>query len=84
MLKQLIERIELLDTNIKLRGFGGNRVLPTGMCSLSLSYGSMTLTRMVAIVDHDTTPILGFYTCVAFGIIKLPDTKFVNTINEEL
>lgn len=84
ILKQLIGKIELLETNIRLRGFGGNRVLPKGMCSLSLRFGDVTLNRMVAIVDHDTTPILGFYTCVAFGIIKLPKTKSLGTINKDL
>lgn len=86
MLKQINNRRELLDTDIRLRGFGGNCVRPKGMCSLSLRYGNVTLIRKVAIVEHDTTPILGFYTCVAFGIIKLPKNKSrsVDTINNDL
>lgn len=86
ILKQIIEKIEMLETNIRLRGFGGNRVMPRGMCSLSLRYGNRTLRRNVAIVDYGTTPILGYYTCVAFGIIKLPKNKLqsVDTINKEL
>lgn len=33
--------------------------------------------------DLDSTPILGYYTCVKFGIIK-SNSKAVNAINKEL
>lgn len=82
--KQLNDRIELHGTHIGLKGFGGNRVAPIGMCSLSLNYDNMTFVRQVAIVDGDTTPILGYYTCVKFGIIKLRKSKALDSINKDL
>lgn len=82
--KQLNDRIELQRSDIRLRGFGGNKIEPIGMCYLSLTYHNMTFRRQVAIVEFDVTPILGYYSSVKFGIIKSPKSKSLDSINKEL
>lgn len=83
-LRQLNDRIELQRTDIKLRGFGGNRVQPIGMYTLPLRFNNVILRRQVAIVEFDQTQILGYYSAVKFGIIKKSKTKSLDSINEDL
>lgn len=83
-LKQINNRIKLHRTDIKLRGFDGNKTTPIGMCLLAFEYDNMTFKRYVAIVDSNVTPILGLYSAVKFGIITIKNKKSVDTIGKEI
>lgn len=67
--------VELQRTNMTLRAFGGERIVPEGMCSLLCTYKNIILRVCFAIVDLDVTPILGLSTCARFKIVNPPHTR---------
>ncbi|XP_055307026.1 uncharacterized protein LOC129571275 [Sitodiplosis mosellana] len=67
--------VELQPTDMTLRAFGGERIVPKGMCSLLCSFKNITLRVVFAIVDLDVTPILGLATCTRFRIVNPPHTR---------
>lgn len=73
---------ELSRTDIRLRAFGGQRIVPVGMCSLLCNYKNMFLRVVFAVVDLDVIPILGLPSCTRFRIVNPPRSKQnVNKIN---
>lgn len=69
VLKRLDRRIKVRKTGTKLRAFGGQRIIPIGMCFLSCKFGNKFVNARIAVVDFDITPILGLNTCVNLGIV---------------
>lgn len=68
--KQLDTRIELHQTNVKLRAFSGEKLKPIGMCSLFGKFENMSRIMKTAVVDIDVMPILGLKSCIDFGIVS--------------
>lgn len=69
----VVERLGCVDvrnTAITLRAFGGHRLKPTGMCSLLSSYHGITIKSNIAVVDKNFMPILGLKSCIRFGIVN--------------
>lgn len=69
----VIERLghaEVRGTGITLRAFGGQRLKPTGMCSLWSTFNGIKLKLNQAVVDKNFMPILGLKSCIRFGIVQ--------------
>lgn len=80
--RRLNSNVRTQPANIKLRAFGGQRIVPKGMCSLLCKYKNASMRVAFAIVDLDVTPILGLATCTRMRIVNPPQTKNnVNKIN---
>lgn len=73
--KRLNLDIELQRTHMTLRAFGGQRIVPVGMCSLLCNYKNMSLRVVFAIVDLDVIPILGLPSSTRFKIVNPPRSK---------
>lgn len=69
-LVQLPGKIEMRKTGITLRGFGGQKVMPIGMCTLPCKFGNKDLMIRFAVVDLNIAPIIGLKTCIDLGIVK--------------
>lgn len=70
VLMQLPGKIELRKTGINLRAFGGQKVAPVGICTLSCNFGGKNIPIRFAVVDLSIAPIIGLNTCIKFGIVK--------------
>lgn len=70
VLKRISPRIELRQTPITLRAFGGQKMKPLGMCSIHSVFNGVSSCVDYAVVDFEFTPILGLSTCIRFGIVK--------------
>lgn len=69
----VVERLgnaEIKGTEITLRAFGGQRLKPTGMCSLLSTFNGIALKLNHAVVDKNFMPILGLKSCIRFGIVN--------------
>lgn len=62
--------IELRTTTVTLRAFGGQKIKPTGMCTLLLSCDGISFGKNFAVVDLDFVPIIGLKTSVRLGIVQ--------------
>lgn len=70
VLKQIAPKTELRSTKVTLRAFGGQKIKPTGMCTLLLSFNGITFRKNFAVVDQDFVPIIGLKTCIRLGIVQ--------------
>lgn len=70
VLRQLPGKIELRKTGITLRAFGGQKVTPIGICTLSCKFGNKLISIRFAVVDLFMAPIIGLNTCINLGIVK--------------
>lgn len=62
--------IELKQTEITLRAFGGQRIRPEGMCFLNSVFEGLSLQVAYAVVDLDIMPILGLNTSVKLKLVN--------------
>lgn len=70
IVKDLLPTIELQQTQVTLRAFGGQRIRPNGMCTLKSVYNGMLRKIKYAVVDLNIMPILGLDACIAFKIVQ--------------
>lgn len=70
MVKKLWPEIELQETSIILRVFGGQKLKPTGMCTLFCNFSGCLNRIHFAVVDLDITPILGLHSCIKFKFVQ--------------
>lgn len=71
--------IVLQRANVTLKAFGGQTIIPIGMCSLLCSFGNVSLRVLFAVVDFNVMPILGLAASRSFGIVDL--SRSVNNNN---
>lgn len=73
-------RSELVPTDITLRAFGGQQIVPMGMCTLNCSYRNVSIKVKFAVVDFNMFPLLGLATCRSFGLV--PHSENSHSVKE--
>lgn len=77
VLRKIAPNTELRATSVTLRAFGGQKIKPTGMCTLLLSFNGISFKKNFAVVDLDFVPIIGLRTSIRLGIVQ-PTSVYKN------
>lgn len=83
LLKKIAPKTEIRATLITLRAFGGQKIKPTGMCTLLLSFNGISFKKNFAVVDLDFVPIIGLKTSIRLGIVQ-PTRVYKNSKRNQL
>lgn len=73
--------IEVRPTSVTLRAFGGQKIKPTGMCTLLLTFNGISFKKNFAVVDLDFIPIIGLRTSIRLSIVQ-PSRVYKNKQNK--
>lgn len=73
--KRCFPQSDIKRADFTLRAFGGQKIVPFGMCYLPCRYKNVLLNVLIAVVDIDIIPILGLVTSARFKIVNPPRTK---------